>query len=96
MKARQRKKLRKNSIISFDVSTLPGTMDIDRWYNILNTTGIILWDSFSNGYKPEIFPKRNIKVFKIDPLIKIPDDWSMEEWNRYKSTRKLNFIEENK
>jgi len=65
MKARQRNKLRKNTIIRMDIQTLPNGMDIHKWYHTILTTGIIFWDSFKGGLAPTVFPKKHKTVFKI-------------------------------
>ncbi len=65
MKARQRNKLRKNSLITMDIESLPNGMDIPKWYHIVLTSGIIFWDSYKGGLTPTVFPKHHKTVFKI-------------------------------
>ena len=65
MKARQKKKLRRDSIITLDLATLPGDMDISEWLHVLRQTHVIFWDSFAGGTAPTVFPSKNKRVYKI-------------------------------
>jgi hypothetical protein len=62
MKSRIKNKLIKSSIIIVDTKTIPQTFHLYEWYEMYKQLGIIMWDS-SLGYKPEIYPKRNTRVF---------------------------------
>lgn len=48
-----------------DITSIPGSLDADSWLKLYEKGGIIVWDSFNKGFKPEIYPKKNLKVFTI-------------------------------
>lgn len=64
MNKRIRKKLRKESYIMMDLCSIPHNMDVDEWYAFVVRFGLILWSS-KEGKKPEIYPKKNTRVFRI-------------------------------
>lgn len=65
MRARQKKKNRRNSIIIVDTLSIPKDLDIYEWYDIFNKSNIIFWDSYQNGNEPKVYPKKNKVLFKI-------------------------------
>jgi len=90
MKARQRKKLRKDTIITMDLFTLPERMDISQWLHTLNCTGVIFWDSFNGGNKPTVYPKNRKRVFKIK---KVSENWNVDKWTEEQKRRGIKFID---
>lgn len=93
MKARQRHKLIKNSIISVDVVTIPYNTTVAEWVYIMRKTGVIMYDSTKGGNKPTVFPKKNIKVFKLEPSVRVPKDWDSEKWVEEQKRLGVKFIE---
>lgn len=49
MNKRKLKKQLKNSLIIFNLATLPSGWDMEMWWRVVRENGLIIWDSFAEG-----------------------------------------------
>lgn len=61
---RKLKKAIKNSILILDIVSIPRGLDLESWYKIFQSTGLILHDSDKGGITPH-FAKRKYKRVKV-------------------------------